>query len=75
MTNTSQSWTFGRRNFMPLVHQARRTLREHERGNPFVTEDGIRDEIGALSAAYLATCSPRVACLLKVELDRLEGIV
>jgi hypothetical protein len=60
---------------MPLVHQARRTIRERERGNPFATDDGIRREIDVLSAAYLETSKPRVANLLKVELDRLETLV
>jgi hypothetical protein len=45
----------GMPNFMPLVHQARRTIRERDRGNPFATDDSIRREIDRLTAAYLAT--------------------
>jgi hypothetical protein len=61
--------------FMPLVHQARRTIRERERVNPFATDEGIRREIDQLTAAYLATRNDRVARLLKVELDLLETLI
>ena len=60
---------------MPLAHQARRTIRERERGNPFATDEGIRGEIDQLTAAYLATRNDRVARLLKVELDLLETLI
>ena len=61
--------------FMPLVHQARRTIRERERGNPFATDHSIRREIDQLTAAYLATRNERAARLLKVELDLLETLI
>ncbi len=62
-------------NFMPLVHQARRTIRNQQDGNPFATDETIRREIEELSVAYLATRNDRVAGLLKVELDRLETLI
>ena len=65
----------GMPSFMPLVHQARRTIRERERGNPFTTDDSIRREIDQLTAAYLATNNDRVARLLKAELDLLETLI
>jgi hypothetical protein len=65
----------GMPNFMPLVHQARRTIRERDRGNPFATDDSIRREIDRLTAAYLATRNDRVARLLKAELDLLETLI
>ena len=61
--------------FMPLVHQARRTIRERERGNPFATDDQIRRHIDQLTAAHLATRNDRVDRLLKVELDLLETLI
>ena len=61
--------------FMPLVHQARRTIRNRREGNPFTTDDSIRREIDQLTAAYLATRNDRIARLLKVELDLLETLI
>ena len=61
-------------NVMPLVHQARRTIRNRQDGNPFATDEVIADLIETLIAAYLATRTDRVARLLKVELDLLETL-
>jgi len=33
-------------NLMPLVHQARRTIRNRQQGNPFATDAVITDLIG-----------------------------
>ena len=41
-------------NLMPLVHQARRTIRNRQDGNPFTTDQLIADLIEALGSAYLA---------------------
>ena len=60
---------------MPLVHQARRTIRNRQECNPFVTDDSIRREIEGLTAAYLATRNERVSRLIKVELDLLETLI
>jgi hypothetical protein len=62
-------------NFMPLVHQARRTIRNRQEGNPFATDETVRRETEDLSAAYLATSNPRVSRALKVELDLLETLI
>jgi hypothetical protein len=62
-------------NLMPLVHQARRTIRNRQEGNPFATDDSIRREIDDLTAAYLATRNDRVARLVKIELDLLETLI
>jgi hypothetical protein len=62
-------------NFMPLVHQARRTIRNRQDGNPFATDETIQREIEDLSAAYLASRNDRVSRALKVELDRLETLI
>ena len=62
-------------NFMPLVHQARRTIRNRQEGNAFATDESIRREIEDLSAAYLATSNPRVSRALKLELDLLETLI
>ena len=62
-------------NLMPLVHQARRTIRNRQAGNPFATDDSIRREIDDLTAAYLATRNDRVARLVKIELDLLETLI
>jgi hypothetical protein len=59
-------------NLMPLVHQARRTIRNRQEGNPFATDEVIADLIEALSAAYLAAPNERVSRAIKVELDQLE---
>jgi hypothetical protein len=72
-TNSQQQR--GMSNFMPLVHQARRTIRNRQEGNPFATDEGIRREIDQLAAAYLATRNDRVARRLKVELDLLESLI
>jgi predicted component of type VI protein secretion system len=65
----------GMSSYMPLVHQARRTIRNHREGNPFATDDSIRREIDELTAAYLATRKDRVARILKAELDLLETLI
>ena len=59
-------------NLMPLVHQARRTIRNRQDGNPFATDEAIADLIEALSTAYLAAPNARVCRAIKVELDQLE---
>ena len=56
-----------RGNFMPLVHQARRTIRNRQDGNGFATDETIRREIEDLSTAYLATSNPRVSRALRVS--------
>jgi hypothetical protein len=53
---------------MPLVHQARRTTRNRQEGNPFATDAVIADLIDALSTAYLAAPNERVSRAIKVEL-------
>jgi hypothetical protein len=58
---------------MPLVHHARRTIRNRQEGNPFVTDAVIADLIAALGAAYLAAPNQRVSRAVKVELDLLES--
>jgi hypothetical protein len=40
----------GMPNFMPPVHQARRTIRNRQEGNPFATDDSIQREIEQLTA-------------------------
>jgi hypothetical protein len=62
-------------NLMPLVHQARRTIRNRQDGNPFVTDEVIADLIEALGAAYLAAPNARVSRTVKVELDLLETLI
>ena len=62
-------------NLMPLVHQARRTIRNRQDGNPFTTDEAIADLIEALSAAYLAAPSARISRAIKVELDLLETLI
>ena len=62
-------------NPMPLVHQARRTIRNRQDGNPFATDEVIADLIEALGAAYLAARSERVSRTIKVELDQLETLI
>jgi hypothetical protein len=61
--------------FMPLVHEARRTIRNRERGNPFTTDARVVSLIEKVTAAYMATRNDRVARQLHVELDRLEALV
>jgi hypothetical protein len=59
---------------MPLVHQARRTIRNRQEGNPFATDEVIADLIEALGTAYLAAPDERVSRTIKVELDLLETL-
>jgi hypothetical protein len=47
-------------NLMPLVHQARRTIRNRQDGNPFATDEVIAKLIDALGTAYLAALNERV---------------
>jgi hypothetical protein len=61
-------------NLMPLVHRARRSVRNREEGNPFATDQVISDLIEALSAAYLTAPNQRVSRAIKVELDLLETL-
>jgi hypothetical protein len=60
---------------MPLVHQARRTIRNRREGNPFATDEVIGDLIEALGAAYLTAPNERVSRTVKVELDLLEALI
>jgi hypothetical protein len=62
-------------NLMPLVHQARRTLRNRQEGNPFATDAMIADLIEVLGTAYLAAPNERVSRTIKVELDLLETLI
>lgn len=62
-------------NLMPLVHQARRTIRNRQDGNPFATDQLIADLIEALSAAYLTAPNARISRTVKVELDALETLI
>ena len=62
-------------NLMPLVHQARRTIRNRQKGNPFATDEVITDLIEALGGAYLAAPNERVSRAIKVELDQLETLI
>jgi len=62
-------------NLMPLVHQARRTIRNRQEGNPFATDEVIADLIEALGAAYLKAPRARISRALKVELDLLETLI
>jgi hypothetical protein len=55
-------------NLMPLVHQARRTIRNRQDGNPFATDAVIAELIEALGTAYLAAPNERVSRAIKVEL-------
>jgi hypothetical protein len=62
-------------NLMPLVHHARRTIRNRQEGNPFATDEVIAGLIEALGAAYLAAPNERVSRTIKVELDLLETLI
>jgi hypothetical protein len=62
-------------NFMALVHQARRTIRNRQDGNTFATDEVIADLIDALGTAYLAAPNERVSRAIKVELDLLETLI
>jgi hypothetical protein len=60
---------------MPLVHHARRTIRNRQDGNPFATDEVIADLIEVLGAAYLAAPNTRTSHAVKVELDLLEMLI
>jgi hypothetical protein len=62
-------------NLMPLVHHARRTIRNREEGNRFATDRVIAELIEALGTAYLAAPNERVSRTIKVELDLLETLI
>ena len=62
-------------NLMPLVHQARRTIRNRHEGNPFATDEVIADLIETLSAAYLTAPNARISRTVKLELDLLETLI
>jgi hypothetical protein len=62
-------------NPMPLVHQARRTIRNRQEGNPFATDGVIADLIEALGAAYLTASNTRISRIIRVELDFLEMLI
>ena len=62
-------------NPMPLVHQARRTIRNRQEGNPFTTDEVIADLVEALGAAYIAAPNARISRTLKLELDLLETLI
>jgi hypothetical protein len=62
-------------NLMPPVHQARRTIRNRQDGNPFATDEVIGDLIEVLSNGYLAAPNGRVSRTIKVELDLLETLI
>ena len=62
-------------NLMPLVHQARRTIRNRQEGNPFATDQVIADLIETLGIAYLAASNRGISRTIKVELDLLETLI
>ena len=62
-------------NLMPLVHHARRTIRNRQDGIPFATDAVIVNLIEALGTAYLAAPNARVSRTVKVELDLLETLI
>jgi hypothetical protein len=62
-------------NLMPLVHQARRTIRNRQEGNPFTTDEVIVDMIEALGAAHLTAPNARISSTVKIELDLLETLI
>jgi hypothetical protein len=62
-------------NLMPLLHQARRTIRNRQNGNRFATDEVIADLIEALGTAYLAATNARVSRAIQVELDHLEMLI
>ena len=62
-------------NLMPLVHQARRTIRNRQEGNPFATDEAIAELIEALGAVYLTAPHARVSRAIKAELDQLETLI
>ena len=62
-------------NLMPLVHQARRMIRNRQEGSPFATDEVIANLIETLGTAYLAAPNERVSRAIKVELDLLETLI
>jgi hypothetical protein len=62
-------------NLMPLVHQACRTIRNRQEGNPFATDAMVAELIEALGTAYLAALNERVSRAIKLELDLLETLI
>ena len=62
-------------NLIPMVHQARRKIRNRRDGNPFATDAVLADLIEALGTAYLTAPNERVSRALKVELDLLETLI
>jgi hypothetical protein len=62
-------------NLMPLVHHARRTIRNRQEGNPFTTDEVIADLIEALGTAYLTAPNARISRTVKRELDLLETLI
>jgi hypothetical protein len=60
---------------MPLVHHARRTIRNRQEGNPFAAREVIAELIEALGTAYLAAPNARVSHAIKLELHRLETLI
>ena len=62
-------------NLMPLIHHARRTIRNQHESSTFITDAVIVDLIEALSAAYLMAPNARTSRAIKVELDLLETLI
>jgi len=62
-------------NYMPLIHEARRSLRNRAEGNPFTTDWVLEQHAEKLTAAYFDAPNSHVAELIKVELDRLETLI
>jgi hypothetical protein len=59
--------------YMPLVNDARRLLRERESGNRFVTDDVLKRHLHEMWRAYMATESPVTGLALMGEIDRVES--
>jgi hypothetical protein len=62
-------------NLMPLVHHARRTIRNRHESSSFTTDEVIANLIDALSAGYLTAPDARISRAVKVELDLLETLI
>lgn len=62
-------------NYMPLIHQARRTRDNHLAGNPFANAYSIQLRIDELTDAYARCDNAKVCQLIKVELDLLETLI
>lgn len=62
-------------NYMPLIHQARRVIRNRQEGNPFATDWALERELEALTHAYLRAPNHFVANLIKVEIDTIETLI